>query len=76
MAVRYRKHLILLTIDPDEDAGTWRATAHIQFTEKLNFHNDIIRDSDMFPTKKEAEKHIVAQAKLWIDERLRSKSQK
>jgi hypothetical protein len=28
----------------------------------------------MFPTRREAEKHIVQQAKLWIDERLRSKS--
>ena len=38
MAVQYKKHLILPTIDQDEDAGTWTATAHIQFTEKLTFH--------------------------------------
>lgn len=74
MGVRYRKHLILPTIDQDEDTGSWIATAHIQFTEKLAFNNFILRVSTLFPTKKEAEKHIVEQAKLWIDERLRSKS--
>jgi hypothetical protein len=76
MAVRYRKHLILSTIDRDEDTGSWLATAHIQFTAKLSFHNVIIRGNGMFSTKKEAEKHIVQQAKLWIDERLRSETQK
>jgi hypothetical protein len=75
MAVRYKKHLILPTMEQDEGVGTWTATAHIQFTEKLSFHNVIIRGSSMFPTKKEAEKHI-EQAKLWIDERLRLKSEK
>jgi hypothetical protein len=74
MAVRYKKHLILPTIDRDEDTGSWTATAHVQFTEKLSFHNVVIRGSNMFPTEKEAEKHIVEQAKQWIDERLRSKS--
>jgi hypothetical protein len=44
MAVRYKKHLILPTIDQDEGAGTWTATAHIQFTEKLSFHNVIIQN--------------------------------
>jgi hypothetical protein len=63
-------------IVPDEDTGSWIATAHIQFTEKLSFHNVIIQGSKMFRTKKEAEKHIVEQAKEWIDERLRSKSHK
>ena len=76
MAVQYKKHLILPTIDQDEDADTWTTTAHIQFTEKLTFHNVIIQGSSMFPTKKEAEKHIGEQAKLWIDERLRLKSEK
>jgi hypothetical protein len=65
MGVRYRKHLILSTIDRDEGSGSWTATAHIQFTEKLIFHNIIVRTSNMFPTKKEAEKHIVEQAKDW-----------
>jgi hypothetical protein len=63
-------------IVPDEDTGSWIATAHIQFTENLSFHNVIIQGSKMFRTKKEAEKHIVEQAKEWIDERLRSKSHK
>lgn len=76
MAVRYRKHLILPTIDRDEGTGSWTATAHIQFTEKLTFNNFILRHSTMFPTRREAEKHIVQQAKLWIDERLRLKSEK
>ena len=68
--------VILPMIVPDEDTGSWIATAHIQFTEKLSFHNVIIRGSKMFRTKKEAEKQIVEQAKEWIDERLRSKSHK
>jgi hypothetical protein len=76
MGVRYRKHLILPTIDQDEDTGLWNATAHIQFTEKLAFNNFILRVTTSFPTKKEAEKHIIEQAKLWIDQRLRSKSPK
>jgi hypothetical protein len=76
MAVRYKKHLILPTIDRDEDTGSWIATAHIQFTDKGSFQNIIIRRSSMFPTKKEAEKHIIEQAKVWIDERLRSTSEK
>ena len=69
MAVRYKKHLILPTIDRDENPGSWTATAHIQFTEKLSFHNVSIGGSGMFPTKKEA---VILEAKLWIDERLRS----
>lgn len=76
MAVQHRKHLILPTIDRDEATGAWIATAHIEFTQKLTFYNVIIRGSSMFPTKKEAEKHIVQQAKLWIDQRLRSESDK
>ena len=76
MAVRYKKHLILPTVDRDEDTDTWIATAHIQFTEKLSFHNVIIRGSNKFPTKHQAEKHIVHEAKFWIDERLRSMSDK
>jgi hypothetical protein len=76
MGVRYRKHLILPTIDQDEDTGNWKATAHIQFTEKLAFNNFILRVTISLPTKNEAEKHIVEQAKLWIDQRLRSKSPK
>ena len=76
MGVAYRKHLILLTIDRDEDTGSWKATAHVQFTDKLAFNNFILRASTLFPRKKEAEIHIVQEAKLWIDERLRSKSPK
>ena len=72
MAVRYRKHLILPTIYQDEATGAWSGTAQVQFTEKLTFHNVSIRGSILFRTKREAEKHIVQQAKEWIDERLRA----
>lgn len=72
MALRYRKHLILPTISQDEATGAWTATAHIQFTEKLAFTNFILRGSTMYRTKSEAEKHIIEQAKEWIDQRLRS----
>jgi hypothetical protein len=76
MGVAYRKHLILPTIDRDEDTGSWKATAHVQFTDKLAFNNFILRASTQFPRKKQAEIHIVHEVKLWIDERLRSKSPK
>lgn len=76
MSVRYRKHLILPTISQDEVTGAWTATAHIQFTDKLAFTNFILRSSALFRTKREAEKHIVEQAKKWIDERLRSQRDK
>jgi hypothetical protein len=76
MGITYRKHLILSTIDRDEDTGNWKAAAHIQFTEKLAFNNFVLRVTTSFPTKNEAEKDIVEQAKLWIDQRLRSKSPK
>ena len=64
MGVRYRKHLILPTIEQDEEVAAGKATAHIQFTEKLAFNNSILRVSTVLPTKKEAEKHIVEQAQL------------
>ena len=76
MSVRYRKHLILPTISQDEASGDWTAIAHIQFTEKLAFNNFILRSSTTFGTESEAEKHIVEQAKEWIDERLRSLARK
>ena len=76
MGIAYRKHLILPTIDRDEETDSWKATAHVQFTEKLAFNNFILRVDTLFPTKKEAEKHMLEQAKLWIEERLRSKSPK
>jgi hypothetical protein len=76
MSVRYRKHLILLTISQDEATGCWTAIGHIQFTEKLAFTNFTLQRSTSFHTKGEAEKHIVQQAKVWIDERLRSQARK
>jgi hypothetical protein len=76
MGIAYRKHLILPTIDRDEETDSWKATAHVQFTEKLAFNNFILRVSTLFATKREAEQHILEEAKLWIEERLRSKSPK
>jgi hypothetical protein len=36
MSLRYRKHLILLTINQDEATGAWFESAHIQYTEKTD----------------------------------------
>lgn len=72
MSLRYRKHLILPTINQDEDTCAWFGSAHIQYTEKLKFHNVLIQVRGIFWTKTEAEKHLIQQAKEWIDSRLRS----
>ena len=70
MSVRYRKHLILPILDQDEATGGWIARAHIEFTEKLMFHNVSMSRNSTFGTKVEAEKYIVHQAKEWIDKKL------
>jgi hypothetical protein len=72
MALRYRKHLILSTINQDEVTGAWFGSAHIQYTEQLKFHNIVIQGHGIFWTKAEAEKHLIQEAKEWIDSRLRS----
>jgi hypothetical protein len=69
-------NLILPTISQDEATGAWTTIGHIQFTEKLAFTNFTLRRSTSFRTKSKAEKHIVQQAKDWIDERLRSQARK
>ena len=72
MSIRYRKHLILPTINQDEAMGVWFGSAHIQYTEKLKFHNIVIQGHGIFWTRAEAEKHLIQEAKEWIDSRLRS----
>ena len=72
MSFHYRKHLILPTIDQDEATGGWVGKTHIQYTEKLLFHNVSIRCRGMFRTKTEAEKQVIQEAKEWVDKRLRS----
>ena len=71
MSIRYRKHLILPTINQDEATGAWFGSAHIQYTEKLKFHNIVIQGRGIFWTRTEAEKHVIQEAKEWIDSRLR-----
>jgi hypothetical protein len=72
MSIHYRKHLILATIDQDEATGAWFGNTHIQYTQKLLFHNVSIRGRGMFRTKAEAEKQVTQEAKEWVDKRLRS----
>jgi membrane protease subunit (stomatin/prohibitin family) len=72
MSIRYRKHLILPTINQDEVTGAWFGTAHIQYTDQLKFHNIVIQGHGIFWTRAEAEKHLIQEAKKWIDSRLRS----
>ena len=72
MSLRYRKHLILPTINQDEVTGAWFGSVHIQYTEKLKFHNVLIQVRGIFWTSAEAEKQVIKEAKEWIDSRLRS----
>jgi hypothetical protein len=72
MSIRYRKHLILPTINQDEVTGAWFGSVHIQYTEKLKFHNVLIQVRGIFWTSAEAEKQVIKEAKEWIDSRLRS----
>jgi hypothetical protein len=72
MSICYRKHLILPTINQDEVTGAWFGSAHIQYTEKLKFHNVLIQVRGIFWTSAEAEKQVIKEAKEWIDSRLRS----
>ena len=70
MSVRYRKHLILPILQQDEATGAWIASARIEFTEKLTFHNVSISRSSMFRTRRQAERFILQEAKEWINKRL------
>jgi hypothetical protein len=72
MSLHYRKHLILPTINQDEATGAWLGSAHIQYTEKLKFHNISIQGRGISWTKAEAEKQLIQQAKECIGSRLRS----
>jgi hypothetical protein len=69
MAVRYRKHLILPTIDRDGDTGSGQQLPTFRL---LKISVSIMSASQAAACfqKKEAEKHILEQAKDWIDERL------
>ena len=72
MAVRHRKHLILVRVAQDANTDLWTARAHIEFTQKRDFQDIVIGPTAPFKSQKEAEKEIIRQAKEWIDNRLRT----
>jgi hypothetical protein len=74
MAVRFRKHLILPTVEQDQTTGHWTAMARIQFTDNSSFHNVLVKRSSTFRTKSQTEKYIIQQARQWIEERLHSEA--
>jgi hypothetical protein len=77
MAARYRNHLILIKANPDAETGFWNVRAHIQFNERITFRDVLITGpKNSFRTQKQAEKHIVQEAKKWVDNRLRELAEK
>lgn len=70
---RYRGHLILVRAHQEPDAGSWRASVHVQFNEgRLTFRDvQVPIPISHFPTKRIAERQGLTEAKKWVDERLR-----
>jgi hypothetical protein len=70
MALRYRNHLILEKASFDFQLGHWVVRAHVQFREKGTF-NDVLIPSGThaFANEKAARKHIIGEAKRWINAR-------
>lgn len=75
MAARYRNHLILVKANPDPKSDFWNVRAHIQYNEKWNFRDVlIVGPTNCFRKQKQAEKHMIQEAKKWIDDRLNALS--
>ena len=72
MAARYRNHLILVKANLDPESRFWNVRAHIQFNQHITFRDVLITGPrNTFKTQKQAEMHIVQEAKKWVDNRLR-----
>ena len=71
MAVRYRKHLILEKTTLNSKTGLWNVRARVQFNENGTFNDVLIPNpTHSFATEAKAAKHILAEAKKWVDKRL------
>lgn len=71
MGFRYREHLIFPVAYSDPTIGDWKASVHIEFTEKLKIHTVVLKSGAVFQTEVQAKRFIINEAKRWVDERLR-----
>ena len=71
MECLYRQ-LLLPVAFFDSAIGDWRASVHIEFTEKPKVHTVILKSGDAFKSEVQAKKFIIEQAKQWADNRLGS----
>jgi hypothetical protein len=68
--------LILEKATFDFNSGLWNVSAQVQFNESGTFHDVLIRcRTHSFKNERDARKHIIENAKNWIDNR-RSHAQK
>jgi hypothetical protein len=72
MTERHRNHLIFVKTNHDPKTHLWTASAHVQFNEDLRTFRDVWlpRPTVHFETKAGAEKHMLNQAREWIDDRI------
>jgi hypothetical protein len=71
MAVRYRNHLVLEKATLNPQSGLWVVRARVQFNENGTFNDVMIPcPTHFFSTERDAEKHILEEAKKWVDNRL------
>jgi hypothetical protein len=72
MTERHRNHLIFVKANRDPTTHLWTATAHVQFNEDLRTFRDVWlpKPTACFETNAAAEKHMLKQAKEWIDDRI------
>jgi hypothetical protein len=77
MVERYLSHLIFVKADQDPATGLWTAGTHIQFNEDPRTFRDVWlpRPNTGLRTKRSAEKHMMKEAKKWVDGRLRKENQ-
>lgn len=77
MVERYLNHLIFVKADQDPATGLWTAGTHIQFNEDTRTFRDVWlpRPTIGLRTKRSAEKHMMKEAKKWVDGRLRKENQ-
>jgi hypothetical protein len=74
-AERYRNHVIFVRTARDVETQLWKVSAHVQFNEgPLTFRDVWLpRPTALFSTKKSAARHMIKEAKRWIDDRLGQK---
>lgn len=72
MTERHRNHLIFIRTNQDPGTRLWTASAHVQFNEDLRTFRDVWLPTPTarFVSKAAAEKHMVNQAREWIDDRI------